>query len=93
MTANDLVFSPRRRGKLGFWGSPWNFGAQSRPAGRCALIVSDTLAVVFIDALRGVPSPYGQLSEAAPPRLETTQGSEAQTAETGPCPQIGRAHV
>src|SRR5206468_3025260 len=57
--------------------------------GRCPLIVSDTLVVGFIDALRGVPSPYGQLSEAAPPRLETTEGSEAQTAETGTGPSYG----
>src|SRR3989454_1516159 len=85
MTANDLVFSPRRPEKTGFGVS---LGISVRRAVRpgIALIVSDTLVVDFIDAHPGVRSPYGQLSEAAPPRLEAPQGSEAQPAETGPCP-------
>src|SRR5881628_674723 len=96
MTANDLVFSPRRRSSGGnrVLGLALEFRSGG-PFGQALLIVSDTLAVVFIDALRGVPSPYGQLSEAAPPRLETTQGSEATPAETGPCPthRVGVVHL
>src|SRR3989454_5932882 len=93
MTANDLVFSPRRPEKTGFGVS---LGISVRRAVRpgIALIVSDTLVVDFIDAHPGVPSPYGQLSEAAPPRLEAPQGSEAQTAETGTRPtyRVGAVH-
>src|SRR3989475_10107248 len=93
MTANDLVFSPRRPEKTGFWGS---LGISVRRAVRpgIALIVSDTLVVGFIDAHPGVRSPYGQLSETAPPRLEAPQGSEAPPAETGPCPtnRVGAVH-
>src|SRR2546427_5465986 len=93
MTANDLVFSPRRPEKTGFGVS---LGISVRRAVRpgIALIVSDTLVVDFIDAHPGVPSPYGQLSEAAPPRLEATEGSEATPAEAGPCPpyRVGAVH-
>src|SRR3989454_1323678 len=93
MTANDLVFSPRRPEKTGFGVS---LGISVRRAVRpgIALIVSDTLVVDFIDAHPGVRSPYGQLSEAAPPRLEAPQGSEATPAETGPCPtyRVGAVH-
>src|SRR5438034_119606 len=40
-------------------------------------------------AIQVLRSPYGQLSEAAPARLEATQGSEAQVAPKGPCPSNG----
>src|SRR3989454_4639657 len=93
MTANDLVFSPRRPEKTGFGVS---LGISVRRAVRpgIALIVSDPLVVDFIDAHPGVRSPYGQLAEAAPPRLEAPQGSEATPAETGPCPpyRVGAVH-
>src|SRR5436309_1192080 len=81
-------------GENRFWGLALEFDPQSRPARHGALIVSDTLVVDFIDAHPGVPSPYGQLSEAAPPRLEAPQGSEAQTAETGTRPtyRVGAVH-
>src|SRR6058998_132966 len=82
------------REETGFLGFALEFRSASRPTGYCPLIVSDTLVVDFIDAHPGVPSPYGQLSEAAPPRLEAPQGSEAQTAETGTRPtyRVGAVH-
>src|SRR3989442_7819234 len=85
MTANDLVFSPRGPEESEFA----RHGLESAPQVRSAcgvLIVSDTLAVVFIDAHPRAPSPHGRLPEAAPPRLEATPRSEAQAAETGPRP-------
>src|SRR3989441_12427835 len=59
------------------------------------LIVSDIVVVAFIDAHPGGRSPYGQLSEAASPRLEGPQGSEATPAETGtgPPPRVGAVHL
>src|SRR5438445_5018219 len=51
-----------------------------------AHIVSDTLAVVFIDAHPRARSPHGRLPEAAPPCLDATPRSEAQAAEDGPRP-------
>src|SRR5438552_19071293 len=89
MTANDLVFSPQVRGKA----VP---SSQSRPmrskpsqangARVSFLILSPSSLSMAIQVLR---SPYGQLSEAAPSRLEATQGSEAQVAPKGPCPSNG----
>src|SRR5467141_956857 len=94
MTANDLVFSLRRPEETEFCRQVGKSSPQGPSAGHCALIVSDTLAVVFIDAHLGAPSPYGQLSEAAPPRLEGPQGSAATPAETGTGPsyRVGAVH-
>src|SRR5712691_1882320 len=64
-------------------------GSASSLGTQLALIVSDIVAVVFIDAHPRARSPYGRLSEAAPPRLEATQGSEAQVAPKGPRPPNG----
>src|SRR5438876_12113454 len=89
MTANDLVFSPQVRGKA----VPYSESrpmrskpSQANGARVSFLILSPSSLLMAIQVLR---SPYGQLSEAAPSRLEATQGSEAQAAPTGPRPSIG----
>src|SRR2546428_9498618 len=53
---------------------------------RWALIVCDMLVVAFIEAYRGGRSPYGRLSETAPPLVEAPPRSEAPPAETGTGP-------
>src|SRR2546425_2609481 len=89
MTANGLVFSAPRPEETEFSRRVWKSAPRVRSCSRWALIVSDTLAVVFIDAHPRARSPYGRLWEAAPPRLEATQGSEAQVAPKGPRPPNG----
>src|SRR2546428_11783169 len=61
---------------------------------RWALIVSDIVVVAFIEAKPGGRSPYGRLPETAPSFVEATQRSEAQPAETSPCPspRVGALH-
>src|SRR2546426_12722063 len=61
---------------------------------RWALIVSDIVVVAFIEAQPGGRSPYGRLPETAPSFVEATQRSEAQPAETSPCPspRLGALH-
>src|SRR2546425_7229746 len=61
---------------------------------RWALIVSDIVVVAFIEAQPGGRSPYGRLPETAPSFVEATQRSEAQPAETSPCPspRVGALH-
>src|SRR5437867_2918000 len=89
MTANDLVFSPQVRGKA----VPYSESrpmrskpSQANGARVSFLILSPSSLSMAIQVLR---SPYGQLSEAAPSRLEATQGSEAQVAAKGPRPSNG----
>src|SRR5437899_2652430 len=89
MTANDLVFSPPVRSKptsaVRRPGSVPNAVLPSR-ARLSFLILSPSPLLRPNQVLR---HPYGQLSEAAPSRLEATQGSEAQVAPKGPRPSNG----
>jgi len=89
MTANDLVFSPPVRSKptsaVRRPGSVPNAVLPSR-ARLSFLILSPSSLLRPNQVLR---HPYGQLSEAAPSRLEATQGSEAQVAPEGPRPSNG----
>src|SRR5437899_12083680 len=86
MTANDLVFSPCGPEEMELARPGLERAPPVRTARGRALIVSDTLAVAFIDAHPRARSRYGRLPEAAPPRLDATPRSEAQAAETGPRP-------
>src|SRR2546426_4487617 len=89
MTANGLVFSAPRPEETEFSRRVWKSAPRVRSGSRWALIVSDIVAVAFIDAYPCVPSPYGRLPETAPPFVEAPQRSEAQPAETGPCSSHG----
>src|SRR2546427_5446436 len=91
MTANGLVFSAPRPEETEFSRRVWKSAPRVRSRSRWALIVSDIVAVAFIDAYPCVPSPYGRLPETAPPFVEATPRSEAQPAETGtgPSPRVG----
>src|SRR5438128_3777563 len=86
MTANGLVFSPPRPEETEFSGPVSNSGLARSFWTRWALIVSDIVVVAFIEAQPGGRSPYGRLPETAPSFVEATQRSEAQPAETSPCP-------
>src|SRR5207247_10792294 len=93
MAANDLVFSTQVRGKA----VPYSESrpmrskpSQANGARVSFLILSPSSLSMAIQVLR---SPYGQLSEAAPSRLEATQGSAAQVAAKGPRPSHGLALV
>src|SRR5437867_10739736 len=80
MTANDLVFSPPVRSKP--------TSAVRRPGSVPNAVLPGLARLSFLilspsSLLRPnqvLRHPYGQLSEAAPSRLEATQGSEAQVA-------------
>src|SRR3989442_13960019 len=86
MTANGLVFSAPRPEETEFSRRVWKSAPRVRSCSRWALIVSDIVAVAFIDAYPCVPSPYGRITETAPPFVEASPRSEAQPAETGTCP-------
>src|SRR6266566_5963435 len=86
MTANDLVFSPCGPEEMELARPGLERAPPVRTARGRALIVSDTLAVAFIDAHPRARTPHGRLPEAAPPCLDATPRSEAQAAETGPRP-------
>src|SRR3989442_2704841 len=91
MTANGLVFSAPRPEETEFSRRIWKSAPRVRSGSGWALIVSDIVAVAFIDAYPCVPSPYGRLPETAPPFVEASPRSEAHPAEAGtrPSPRVG----
>src|SRR2546428_10224990 len=95
MTANGLVFSAPRPEETEFSRRIWKSAPRVRSGSRWALIVSDIVAVAFIDAYPCVPSPYGRLPETAPPFVEASPRSEAHPAEAGtrPSPRVGDVHL
>src|SRR2546428_12488527 len=88
-----MAWSFRRlvRRKLNSLAGSGNSAPRVRSCSRWALIVSDIVAVAFIDAYPCVPSPYGRLPETAPPFVEASPRSEAHPAEAGarPSPRVG----